>query len=65
MELRINRLDEATHRAAKMLAAHKKISLNKFVLDAIHHECIRIARKEGLVDAVLGEMEAERSRNGK
>lgn len=52
-ELRINRLDDKTHRAAKMLAAHQGVSLNKFVLDAIELHCTRVALKTGLSEQIL------------
>lgn len=53
MELRINRMADETHAAAKFLAARLGVSLNKFCLDAIHHECLRVAHKQGLTEAVL------------
>jgi uncharacterized protein (DUF1778 family) len=53
MELRISRLDDMTHRIAKMLAAHQGVSLNKFMLDAITAHCMRVAHKAGLTEEVI------------
>lgn len=53
MELRINRLDDMTHRIAKTLAAHQGVSLNKFVLDAITSHCMRVAHKAGLTEQII------------
>lgn len=43
MELRINRIPDDLHRLAKLVAAHKSISLNKFVIDAMTAAVLRAA----------------------
>ena len=53
MELRINRMDDETHAAAKFLAARMGVSLNKFCLDAIRDECLRVAIQHGLGNQLL------------
>ena len=57
MEIRITQLDDTTHRAAKILAAHTGVSLNTFLCDAIHHECLRVAHQRGLTELVIHEIE--------
>jgi hypothetical protein len=41
------------------LAAHKKISLDRFIKDAIHARCLQIAHQEGLTDTVLKQIEKQ------
>lgn len=53
MKIQIRNVSEETHRAAKILAAHTGVSLNKFYLDAIHHECLRVAHQRGLTETVI------------
>lgn len=60
VEFRIRGLDEATHTAAKMLSARRRVSLNKFVLDAIHHECLRVAHADGVTDQVVRAIERKK-----
>lgn len=47
------------HAAAKTVAAHLGVSLNKFVLDAIQARCLFIAHREGITERVLRRVEAE------
>lgn len=60
----IRDLDDATHTAAKTLAAHQKISLDKFIKDAILARCMQIAHREGLTDTVIKNIERENKKNG-
>jgi plasmid stability protein len=57
VKLQIRDIDEATHRRAKILAAHLGISLNAFLRDAIGRECNRIAEIEQ--NGIVGELAAK------
>ena len=57
MKIEIQNLHDTTHRAAKILAAHTGVSLNTFLCDAIHHECLRVAHQRGLTELVINEIE--------
>ena len=51
MKIQIRNVDETTHKAAKILAAHAGVSLNKFLCDAIHAHTLRVAHQRGLTDS--------------
>ena len=57
MEIRITQLDDTTHRAAKILAAHLGVSLNKFLCDAIHAHTLRVAHQRRLTELVIQKIE--------
>lgn len=59
MKIQIRDIDETTHRAAKILAAHMGISLDKFFCDAIHAHTLRMAHARGLTDTVLREIDPD------
>lgn len=46
------------HAAAKTVAAHLGVSLNKFIIDAIRARCLMIAQREGIGEKLLRRMEA-------
>jgi HicB family. len=55
----IRKFDPALHTAAKTLAAHKKVSLNKFILDAVLAHCLLTAHREGLTETVIKKIEKQ------
>jgi len=53
----IRNFDSALHAAAKTVAAHEGISLNKFILDAIQARCLLVAHRDGITERVLKQVE--------
>jgi len=49
----IRNFDDSLHTAAKTVAAHEGVSLNKFILDAIQARCLLIAHKEKITERVI------------
>lgn len=53
----LRNFDESLHAAAKTVAAHEGVSLNKFILDAIQARCLLVAHKDKITERVLKNIE--------
>lgn len=56
----IRNLDDSLHTVAKMIAAHRGVSLDKLIKDAIQGHCLMIAHKDGLTETVLQKLEGRK-----
>jgi hypothetical protein len=52
----------ALHDAAKTIAAHLGISLERLILEAVHAHCLRIAHERNITEHVISQIEKGRPR---
>lgn len=53
MEYRLTKWNDLEHRLAKTIAAHKGVSLNKFIMDAIRAAILRAGTQDKSIRAIL------------